>query len=86
MKLKINETVEREIEVEFPLFTGDGKRFCKIIDEKTVITVYCSSDTSYGLNRFDSFVPSDWMLLPKVTEERFNSEYKKVAELINKEL
>ena len=86
MKLKINETVEREIEVEFPLFTTDGYNFFKFINESEAIKVRTLfADISYEVQRYYKTFPHQWMLLPKITEEQFISEYKKAVELINDE-
>ena len=84
MKLTINETVTREIEIEFPLFTTDGLHFFKFKNEHncTQVAVLYLTGLCTIERYMESCFPKDWMLLEKVTEKEFNDKFNKTIKIL----
>jgi hypothetical protein len=107
MKIKIKETTyqDKEVNVEFPYYrqhdvSGDNYEsiyYTKIIDEKTKISLNCSSrhgEKSWEMeidrsNVFSDSNNSNYILGRgeyKLSEEEFNAKVKEFKEFVNKYL
>ena len=89
MKLKIKETTEKQIDIEFPYHTSNGLHFFKFDENENCTVVYKSKFNSNEFEiskRTKRLTPDDWWLCPQITKEEFDAEYNKVLELIQKKL
>ena len=89
MKLKIRETIEQEIEVEFPCYASDGSTFLRADKEDNGFAngVFCHYyPNSEHAELQIGTIPKEWLLYPKITPERFNDKINEVLELIKKKL
>ena len=87
MKLKIKETAEKKIDVEYPYYTKSNAHMFKFIDEHTIIVVHFGFEyKSFSIEKLDMDIPKAWICDKKSTKEEFDAEYNKVLELIQKKL
>ena len=87
MKLKIEEQVTREIDVEFPLFTTDGLHYYKFENENNCTEAMRSNFTEgYVIRKhIKGAFPQTWMLNEAINEEQYNRAYERALDaIINK--
>ena len=87
MKIKINEHVRREIDIEFPLFTTDGTHYFMFNNvEHCICVTYKPNVFGYSINRYiKNCFPEIWMAYETITKEEFNKQYEKALyAIINK--
>lgn len=89
MKLKISQTIEKEIEVEFPYYASDGSTFVRADEEYNGFArgVFCHYyPNSEHVELKIGIIPEEWLMYPRITPERFNTKINEVLELIKKKL
>ena len=89
MKLKIRETIEKEIEVVFPYYASDGNTFIRAEREENGFAngIFCHHyPNSEHVELQIGTIPKEWLMYPHITPERFNTKINEVLGLIQKKL
>ena len=89
MKLKIRETIEKEIEVVFPYYASDGSTFVRADEEYNGFArgVFCHHyPNSEHAELQIGTIPKEWLMYPHITPEGFNAKINEVLGLIQKKL
>ena len=89
MKLKIRETIEKEVEVEFPYYASNGSTFVRADEEDNGFAhgVSCHYYPNSGHVELKiGIIPKEWLMYPHITPEGFNAKINEVLELIQKKL
>lgn len=82
MKMRVTQSKEIEIEIVFPYFVGSNTKSIKFIDERTAIVVDNFSNAKiYGIEK-TVIIPSDWYLLPQITEDEFIERYNEALTIL----
>ena len=74
MKLTIKETVEREIDIEFPYFVQDEIHTYCFISEIECIGIRNGEYTKAAIEHYRIY-PKSWLLFPPCTQEEFQKHY-----------
>ena len=89
MKLKIEEKIIKEIEIELPYYASDGITFVradKDIDG-TAIGLICHHFKAIDVAKVEKGrIMDSWILYPKITKEEFDEKFNEVIKIIQDEI
>lgn len=72
MKLKIKETIEKEVELTFPTYRKSVAHHVKLISEKESIVITRGHNDEYFGIDYRNYLPAEWVSETECSEQEFN--------------
>ena len=89
MKLKINETIHTEIEVELPYYVSNSSTYIKAEKEEGgfIFGITFSNYSASGIIRIEKgIIPGSWLLFQQITKEEFDAKFNELLKIIQDEI
>lgn len=88
MKIKIEQTITHEVEIQFPYFTEDSGYMYMFKDENTCLSVACLNISEhYEISQHSkNAFPKQWMLYSETTREEYEEHFNKTLKKIQDEI
>ena len=80
IKITVNITEVRDLEVSFPYYTRDNSLYCKFLSKDEAIRV-----CDYGFEKSitgSNCVPESWLVREPISESEFNAKFNEVMNVL----